>query len=96
MRRQNRYDPRLPRDRFSARNRFSDARGPAAREPDWLAHWEKIGIYDRLREKARKRRRKPFILHDGPPYANGHLHIGHALNKTLKDMIVRVASDDGP
>ena len=60
------------------------------REPDWLAHWEKIGIYDRLREKAAKSgARKPFTLHDGPPYANGHLHIGHALNKTIKDMIVR-------
>ncbi len=56
------------------------------REPEWLARWERIGIYDRLREKTG---RKPFTLHDGPPYANGHLHIGHALNKTIKDMIVR-------
>ncbi|KQB11666.1 isoleucine--tRNA ligase [Rhodobacter capsulatus] len=56
------------------------------REPDWLARWEKIGIYDRLREKTG---RAPFVLHDGPPYANGHLHIGHALNKILKDFIVR-------
>ncbi len=61
--------------------------GLPAREPDWLARWEKIGVYDRLREKAGDR--KPFILHDGPPYANGHLHIGHALNKVLKDMVVR-------
>lgn len=60
--------------------------GLPAREPEWLAHWEKIGIYDRLREKEG---RTPFTLHDGPPYANGHLHIGHALNKTIKDMIVR-------
>ncbi|RFP90162.1 isoleucine--tRNA ligase [Rhodobacteraceae bacterium 63075] len=60
--------------------------GLPKREPEWLAHWEKIGIYDRLREKEG---REPFILHDGPPYANGHLHIGHALNKTIKDMIVR-------
>jgi isoleucyl-tRNA synthetase len=56
------------------------------REPAWLARWEEIGIYDRLREKPG---RKPFVLHDGPPYANGHLHIGHALNKVLKDMVVR-------
>ncbi|WP_444452785.1 isoleucine--tRNA ligase [Rhodobacter capsulatus] len=56
------------------------------REPDWLARWEKIGVYDRLREKSG---RAPFVLHDGPPYANGHLHIGHALNKILKDFIVR-------
>ena len=62
--------------------------GLPAREPDWLARWEKIGVYDRLREKA-GRARAPFTLHDGPPYANGHLHIGHALNKILKDMVVR-------
>ncbi len=60
--------------------------GLPKREPDWLARWEKIGVYDRLREKEG---RTPFTLHDGPPYANGHLHIGHALNKILKDMVVR-------
>ena len=60
--------------------------GLPKREPDWLARWEKIGVYDRLREKEG---RTSFVLHDGPPYANGHLHIGHALNKTIKDMIVR-------
>ena len=46
-----------------------------------------IGIYDRLRETAGGR--APFVLHDGPPYANGNIHIGHALNKTLKDIVVR-------
>ena len=60
--------------------------GLPKREPDWLARWEQIGVYDRLRDKEA---RAPFTLHDGPPYANGHLHIGHALNKTIKDMIVR-------
>ncbi|QUS36684.1 isoleucine--tRNA ligase [Falsirhodobacter algicola] len=60
--------------------------GLPLREPEWLERWERIGIYDRLREKTG---RTPFTLHDGPPYANGHLHIGHALNKTIKDMIVR-------
>ncbi|MGR3762023.1 isoleucine--tRNA ligase [Roseobacteraceae bacterium NS-SX3] len=60
--------------------------GLPKREPQWLERWEKIGVYDRLREKQG---RPPFTLHDGPPYANGHLHIGHALNKTIKDMIVR-------
>jgi len=60
--------------------------GLPKREPEWLARWEEIGVYDRLREKQG---REPFTLHDGPPYANGHLHIGHALNKTIKDMIVR-------
>ena len=63
--------------------------GLPAREPDWLARWEQIGIYDRLREKSKAEGRVPFVLHDGPPYANGHLHIGHALNKILKDFIVR-------
>lgn len=56
------------------------------REPAWLERWQEIGVYDRLREKEG---REPFTLHDGPPYANGHLHIGHALNKILKDMVVR-------
>ncbi len=60
--------------------------GLPKREPAWLARWEKMGVYDRLRAKEG---RTPFTLHDGPPYANGHLHIGHALNKTIKDMIVR-------
>ncbi|MFT7146602.1 MAG: isoleucyl-tRNA synthetase [Yoonia sp.] len=61
--------------------------GLPKREPDWLARWAQIGVYDKLRAKAEGR--KPFSLHDGPPYANGHLHIGHALNKILKDMVVR-------
>ncbi|SFP17608.1 isoleucine--tRNA ligase [Tranquillimonas alkanivorans] len=60
--------------------------GLPKREPGWLERWEEIGVYDRLREKEG---RAPFVLHDGPPYANGHLHIGHALNKVLKDMVVR-------
>ena len=60
--------------------------GLPKREPDWLDRWSRIGVYDRLRKLEG---RKPFVLHDGPPYANGHLHIGHALNKILKDMVVR-------
>ncbi|WP_339856856.1 class I tRNA ligase family protein, partial [Roseovarius nubinhibens] len=60
--------------------------GLPKREPEWLARWEKLDVYHRLRGAEG---RKPFTLHDGPPYANGHLHIGHALNKTIKDMIVR-------
>ncbi|SLN17826.1 Isoleucine--tRNA ligase [Roseovarius gaetbuli] len=61
--------------------------GLPKREPEWLDRWARMGVYDRLRDKAEGR--KPFTLHDGPPYANGHLHIGHALNKILKDMVVR-------
>ena len=60
--------------------------GLPKREPTWLERWEKIGVYDRLRSPND---RTVFTLHDGPPYANGHLHIGHALNKTIKDIIVR-------
>jgi isoleucyl-tRNA synthetase len=57
------------------------------REPAWVQQWEEQGIYQRLRD-ARVGAPK-FILHDGPPYANGQIHIGHAVNKVLKDMIVK-------
>ena len=57
------------------------------RETEWLARWEKLNIYKKLREDISDR--KVFVLHDGPPYANGNLHIGHALNKILKDFVVR-------
>ncbi|WP_424927532.1 isoleucine--tRNA ligase [Amaricoccus tamworthensis] len=72
---------------FLPKTDFPMRAGLPKREPEWLEHWAKIGVYDRLRETAGDR--KPFVLHDGPPYANGNLHIGHALNKTIKDMIVR-------
>ncbi|MCM8774762.1 MAG: isoleucine--tRNA ligase [Candidatus Omnitrophica bacterium] len=57
------------------------------REPEMLTLWEKEGLYERIRRKSLGR--KKYILHDGPPYANGHIHIGHALNKILKDIIVK-------
>ena len=57
------------------------------REPGWVKQWNESGLYQKLRE-ARKGREK-FILHDGPPYANGQIHIGHASNKILKDMILK-------
>ena len=60
------------------------------REPEMLRRWEGMRLYQRLRE-ARKGR-EMWILHDGPPYANGHIHMGHALNKVLKDMIVKSRS----
>jgi isoleucyl-tRNA synthetase len=56
-------------------------------EPRLLERWNEIGLYERLREAGRGRRK--FVLHDGPPYANGHIHIGHALNKILKDLVVK-------
>ena len=61
--------------------------GLPKREPDILAHWTKIGLSDKIRQQSKGREK--FVLHDGPPYANGDIHIGHALNKILKDVIVR-------
>jgi isoleucyl-tRNA synthetase len=57
------------------------------REPGWIKEWDDTGLYKRLR--AARAGREKFILHDGPPYANGQLHAGHAVNKILKDMIVK-------
>ena len=56
-------------------------------EPRMLERWAKIRLYDKLRESAKGRAK--FVLHDGPPYANGNIHIGHALNKILKDLVTR-------
>jgi isoleucyl-tRNA synthetase len=57
------------------------------REPELLAEWQRTGLYERIQEA--RRGRPKFVLHDGPPYANGHVHLGTALNKVLKDIIVR-------
>ncbi len=63
------------------------------REPDMLADWENNDLYKALMEKNADKPK--FVLHDGPPYANGDIHIGHALNKTLKDFIVRYQNMNG-
>ena len=61
--------------------------GLPKREPDMLKNWEDMDLYN---EMLKKNEGKPrFSLHDGPPFSNGALHMGHALNKTLKDIIVR-------
>ena len=65
----------------------------ARREPDMLAWWEEHRVYEKLRAVAADRPK--FILHDGPPYANGAIHIGHAVNKVLKDIIVKSRTLDG-
>jgi isoleucyl-tRNA synthetase len=65
----------------------------AKREPAWLKQWTDKKLYERIR-KARKGKTK-FILHDGPPYANGDIHIGHAVNKILKDIIVKAKTLSG-
>jgi isoleucyl-tRNA synthetase len=65
----------------------------ARREPEMLKWWEEQGIYGKLREVARGR--PTFTLHDGPPYANGAIHLGHAINKVLKDIVVKSRTLDG-
>lgn len=65
----------------------------AKREPKWVAEWEENKIYAAIR--AASQGRPKFILHDGPPYANGDIHIGHAVNKVLKDIIVKSRNMDG-
>jgi len=61
--------------------------GLPAREPGMLENWQKLDLYNALLEKNKDL--PPFVLHDGPPFSNGYIHMGHALNKTLKDFIVR-------
>ncbi|KEZ73188.1 isoleucine--tRNA ligase, partial [Pseudomonas syringae pv. syringae FF5] len=71
--------------------------GLPQREPQTLQRWDSIGLYQKLREIGKDRPK--FVLHDGPPYANGNIHIGHAVNKILKDMILRsktLAGFDAP
>jgi isoleucyl-tRNA synthetase len=75
---------------FLPKTDFPMKAGLAQKEPGILARWQRIGLYDRLRRERAGRER--FILHDGPPYANGNIHMGHAMMKTLKDFIVRSQS----
>jgi isoleucyl-tRNA synthetase len=71
----------LPKTKFPMKANLSK------REPEQLKKWEEMGLHDQVRKSSKGR--EPFILHDGPPYANGNIHIGTALNKILKDIIVR-------
>ena len=75
---------------FLPKTDFPMKAGLAAKEPAILERWARIGVYDRLREQ--RKGRDLFVLHDGPPYANGDIHMGHAMNKVLKDIIVRSQS----
>ncbi|MEO5926059.1 MAG: isoleucine--tRNA ligase [Bryobacteraceae bacterium] len=77
----------LPKTDFSMKANLSQM------EPKMLARWDETGLYKRIRE-ARKGR-PTYILHDGPPYANGNIHLGHALNKILKDFIVKLKTMEG-
>jgi isoleucyl-tRNA synthetase len=81
----------LPTTRFPMRGDLP------TREPQWLDRWQRIGLWQRTAEGMRGRPR--FVLHDGPIYSNGNLHIGHALNRILKDVIMRahrMAGEDAP
>jgi isoleucyl-tRNA synthetase len=73
----------LPKTEFPMRGGLPKA------EPKWIERWDEMRLYDRMREDAKARGAKPFILHDGPPYANGPIHLGTAMNKILKDLVVR-------
>ncbi|HEY8353625.1 MAG TPA: class I tRNA ligase family protein, partial [Methylophilaceae bacterium] len=81
------YKLNLPETEFPMRGDL------AKREPAWLKQWQERKLYQRIR-KARAGAKK-FILHDGPPYANGDIHIGHAVNKILKDIIIKAKTLDG-
>jgi len=72
---------------FLPQTEFPMRAGLPQKEPEILAQWEKTGLYKQLRDASKGREK--FILHDGPPYANGNIHIGHALNKILKDVVTR-------
>jgi isoleucyl-tRNA synthetase len=72
---------------FLPQTDFPMRAGLPAKEPELLKRWEQGNLYGQLRTKAKGREK--FILHDGPPYANGNIHIGHALNKILKDVVTR-------
>ena len=64
----------------------------AQKEKELLEFWDKNRIYQKMQNKDKT---KSYILHDGPPYANGHIHLGHTLNKVLKDMIVKYKTMKG-
>ena len=78
---QSRYPVNMPETPFPMRGDL------AKREPQWVKQWQERKVYEKIREASKQREK--FILHDGPPYANGDIHIGHAVNKILKDMIVK-------
>ena len=74
----------LPKTAFSMKANLP------TREPEILDYWQKINLYDEIRNSSKGKEK--FVLHDGPPYANGNIHMGTALNKILKDIIVKSVS----
>ena len=77
----------LPETEFPMRGNLAN------REPEMLKSWNEKGLYQQIRESRKDS--KPFILHDGPPYANGDIHIGHSVNKILKDIIIKSKTMSG-
>ena len=77
----------LPKTAFSMKANLP------TKEPGIIEYWQKINLYEKLREKSKGKEK--FILHDGPPYANGNIHMGTALNKILKDIITKFHQMDG-
>ncbi|MEL6828757.1 MAG: class I tRNA ligase family protein, partial [Pseudomonadota bacterium] len=73
----------LPKTDFPMRGGLPKA------EPNWIKKWDEMDLYGEMRKDAERRSAPPFLLHDGPPYANGPIHLGTAMNKILKDFIVR-------
>jgi len=83
------YKLNLPETSFPMRGDL------AKREPAWLKSWQERKVYERIRQARKDSPKGKFILHDGPPYANGDIHIGHAVNKILKDIIIKAKTMDG-
>ena len=71
------------------RTDFPQRGGLPKAEPKWIQRWNEMKLYEQMRSDAKARGAKPWLLHDGPPYANGHIHLGTAMNKIVKDIIVR-------
>ncbi|MBN1938313.1 MAG: class I tRNA ligase family protein, partial [Candidatus Aminicenantes bacterium] len=71
----------LPRTSFAMKAKLTEM------EPAMLRKWEALGLYEKI--IASRKGREPFVLHDGPPYANGLIHLGTAMNKILKDFIIK-------
>ena len=84
---QNSDSPDYSKTLYLPQTEFPMRAGLPLREPEILKHWNEISLYGKLREAAEGRAK--FVLHDGPPYANGNIHIGHSLNKILKDVVTK-------
>ncbi|GAB5387484.1 MAG: isoleucine--tRNA ligase [Alphaproteobacteria bacterium] len=80
---------------FLPKTDFPMRAGLPQREPEMVAEWRKMDLYGQMQRQAVDEGRKRWLLHDGPPYANGHIHLGHATNKILKDVVIRYKRMEG-